>query len=72
MYLLTEQFMNGTVTLSVLSTGVDAETFKEAIEKIKKLDGFAGVTNVTETDVDFSYSLPNIIGRMKNEKLKII
>ena len=80
MFLLTEQIMNGTVTMQVVSTGVEAETFKDAIMKVKNelkkgLLNFSKMAILTETDFEFSYSINQqfpCYGRMENKVLSII
>jgi len=79
LYLLNEQIMNGTVTMRIVSTGIQAETFEEAVKKVKELPGLKkGVTIGSDTIKEFSYvalsSTPGwkCYGRMENQALKII
>lgn len=75
MYLLTEQIMNGTITMQIISTGVEADIFGYAIAKIKDLPNFVKATIHTENDLEFSYSIAGqfpCYGRMENKVLKII
>jgi len=72
MYILTEQVMNGTVTMGITSTGIEAETFAGAIAKIKALPSFDKAKILEETADRFSYEFPNVYGCMKNVDLKTI
>lgn len=56
-FLLTEQLMNGTVTMEIYSTEIESDSFKKAVEKIKKFDGFIGAEINEETDERFSFSI---------------
>lgn len=76
LYLLTEQVFNGTVTMSVISTGVRATSFREAINKIKKLHGFVMAEIHEENDRSFRYTLEGglypVMGNMSNKELHVI
>lgn len=75
MYLLTEQIMNGTVTMQIISTGIEAETFEDAIAKVKHLPNFGKATIHTENNLIFDYSIygqAQCYGRMENKILRII
>ncbi len=76
MYLLVEQIMNGTVTMQIISTGIETQTFEDAIMKVKNLPNFSKASIHTENDSEFTYSIGNqqfpCYGRMENNVLKII
>jgi hypothetical protein len=75
MYILTEQIMNGTVTMQIISTGVEAETFEDAIIKIKNLPNFPIMTIQKENNSEFSYYISGqfpCFGRMENKILRVI
>jgi hypothetical protein len=75
LFALSEQMMNGTVTLSVVVSAVEADTFPKAIAKIKAQPGFTGAQVVQEDHSVFSYSIKgsfSVYGRMTEEPLKII
>jgi len=76
MFLLTSQFLNGTVTIGMASLGINADSFSDAIQKVKNLPNFKLATNITENDTILSFNLPNDIiityCYLKNEKLEII
>lgn len=77
-YLLTEQVLNGTVTMSINSTGIEAGNFEEAVEKVKKMDENDKFVNVFQDEKTFSCyvlqerSIFQVLCIMKNEPLKII
>jgi hypothetical protein len=75
MYLLTEQIMNGTITMQIISTGIEAETFEDAIIKIKNIPNLSRATILTENDLEFNYFITGrflCYGRMENKILHII
>jgi hypothetical protein len=78
-FILTEQIMNGTVTMDILTTGIEAESFEKAVEKIKKLSNFKNVTIHVDTDTMFDYTFPKngnndfpIFGNLQYKPLNII
>ena len=76
-YLLTEKVMNGTVTMDIIATGIEAESFDAAFEKLTHFENWHTATNILEDDKQVSYTLPDpagglgIWGSMKKEPLKI-
>lgn len=76
-YLLTEQVMNGTVTMDIITTGIEADSFDEAFEKLTHFENWHMATNITKDDKAVSFSMPTpsggfgIGGLMKNKPLKI-
>ena len=75
MYLLTEQIYNGTVTMSIISTGVLADTWEEAKEKVKNMQNMSRATIIEDTDVVISYRIEQrfpCYGRMENKALAVI
>ena len=75
MYILTEQIMNGTVTMEILSTGIDAKTFEDAVKKVKNLPGLSKATICADSESGFGYLISSqcsCYGRMENKVLKII
>ena len=77
-FILTEQAMNGTVTMAISNFGIEAYTFENAIEQIKKFTLFPYFEHITETDKEYSFILPEtknslpVIGIMKNSPLEMI
>lgn len=77
-YILNEQLLNGTVTMDIWSTIVEADSFPEAIEKLK--DTFkSSIDNIRETEDSFSFNVPQpdntpftVYGRMSNKTVSII
>jgi len=73
MYLLIETIMNGTVTMQIIPTGIDAQTFEDAIIKIKNLPNFSKAIVHKEDVLEFTYSINGrCYGRVENKSLKII
>jgi len=75
MFLLTEQIMNGTVTMEIISTAINTETFQQAIEKIKLLPNFDKAIITQKTDKMFTYYMKGefpCYGKMENKQIKII
>jgi len=75
MYILVEQIMNGTVTMQIVSTGIDAPTFEEAIKKVKNMKNFGKATITSETDKIFHFVLQGnfpCYGTMENKVLELI
>ena len=76
MFILKESVMNGTVTMEVFVTGIKADTFEQAIEKVKSLKNFSAAVIKSETNECFEFTISNETfptwGCLKNEPLKII
>lgn len=84
LFLLNEQIMNGTVTMSILSTGVEAKDFSGAKDKIKaNIDAAKKAADEficsvhQDTDTEFSYTIGALTqfpcyGRMENKPLRVI
>jgi hypothetical protein len=85
LFLLNEQIMNGTVIMSILSTGVEAPGFEGAKEKIRANIAAAKKASDEEfrcdihqdTDSEFSYTIGAFThfpcyGRMENKPLRVI
>jgi len=78
-YILNEELMNGTVTMDIWNSIVEADSFSEAIEKLKK-NFKKPVENITETNDSFRFSVPQtneeirfeVWGRMTNKPVDII
>lgn len=76
-YILKEQFYAGSVTIGVSVSGIEADTFAEAVAKLKSVPDFAEMAkNIKESDDEISYSLEGGMGgghgSMKNEPLDMI
>lgn len=67
--------MNGSVTMEVLNLGVEADSFKEAVEKIKALPNFVGARIYREDNSVFKYEIKTLLtvdSKMVNQPLSII
>lgn len=80
-FILNEQVLNGTVTMSNVITGIDAENFIEACEKVKTFKSFTEgkVKILMENYDEFGFEIIQdestrwaVFCEMKNEELKII
>jgi hypothetical protein len=77
-YLLVEQMMNGTVTMEIMSSGVKASSFIEAVSKIKEKIKSMEISTLnirTDNNDEFSYIINSeivIYGQIKNKELNII
>ena len=76
-YLLTEQVMNGTITKDIITTGIEAESFDAAFEKLTHFENWGQAVNVAKDDKQVSYTIPGssggfgVWGLMKNEPLRV-
>ena len=78
-YLLTEKVMNGTVTMDIIATGIEAESFDAAFEKLTHFENWHTATNIQKDDKQIGYTICpaiaggfGIYGSMKKESLKIM
>jgi hypothetical protein len=71
-FVVTEQVMNGTVTMAVITSGIEAETFHDAVEILKQQRGFDKAIIKEETPEEFVYNLPQCFGIMKSEPLRML
>ena len=74
-FVLTEQHMNGTVTMNTMVVGVDAKDFKTAVSKVKAMGNVHRATIHLEDDRQLYYSIPGhcpVVGNMRCEPLKIL
>jgi len=77
-YLVTEQMMNGTVTMDIGAYGIEANNLDEAYEKLEKRKWWNRVTYMRRTKqrIDFGIPAPPgglaVWGSMKNEPLEVI
>ena len=76
-YLLTEQVMNGTVTMDITTTGIEAESFGAAFEKLTHFKNWHLAVNIQKDDKQVSFDIPDpaggfgVWGSMKKEPLEI-
>ena len=76
-FILNEQIMNGTTTMSIMATGIEADSFRIAVDRLK---ASAVIQNLILTIVSddlkiFSYSIAGqfpIFGKMDSNPLKVI
>ena len=78
-FILNESVLNGTVTMSNIITGIEAENFIEACDKVKTFKAFTEgkVTINRENYNEFQFEILqesnwNVFCKMKNEELKIL
>jgi hypothetical protein len=67
--------MNGTTTMQIISTGVDAKDFEEAILKVKNLANFQKENILLETENEFVYKIAGkfrCLGKITSTPLNII
>ena len=76
-YLLTEKVMNGIVTMDIIATGIEAESFDAAFEKLTHFENWHLAINIQKDDERVYYTIPDpvdgfgVYGSMKKEALKI-
>jgi hypothetical protein len=75
-YIVNESILNGTITVDSIISGIEAETFEKAMEKLKSR--FSGRIEILHEDTQ-SISFYNkqecgfrVRGIMKNKPLKIV
>lgn len=71
-FILKEQVMNGTVTMTIMVTGIEADSFEEAVNKFKKHTKSNNINIIVLGDVvsilngkcpyTFSYTIPSGFG----------
>jgi hypothetical protein len=76
-FVLTERIMNGTVTMGVITTGIEADTFEGAINKVKGFQNFSSAIINEEAEHMFTYHINNdsgfpVYGLLDDKPLKII
>jgi len=79
-FILNEEIKKGTVLLSIENSGVEANNFSEAIEKVKTLKSFKDDRTkiITENDEEFNFSVIqesenfSVTGSIKNKELTFI
>lgn len=76
MYLLIEQILNGTVTMQIVTTGIQAETWDEAVRKVKTMRNMQKATIQVDTNQELVYAIWKqkypCHGRMENKLLEVI
>jgi len=70
-FILTEQIMNGTVTMGIFTSGIEADSFEEAKDILKHLPKMKTACITQDDFQNFNFHLQDIIGTMKNEPLKM-
>lgn len=56
-FILTEQSMNGTVTMSVATTLIEAETAEQAFEKLTKFPNWGKAEGIHDDGDSWTYSI---------------
>ena len=77
-FILNSSVMNGTVTMSIHSLGIEADSFEEAIIKVKNLENYNPMNEMQDL-IKFSFYVQQELGNllqcyctMKNEPLEIV
>jgi hypothetical protein len=74
-YLLVEQVMNGTLTMDIITSGIEAKSFEEAYEKLTHFENWHLAKDIYKTDARVNYSIFGktscIWASMKSEPLRI-
>lgn len=75
-YILRDSVMNGTVTMNTYVTGIEADSFPEAIKKVKELPGMVHAIDITETIDELTCKFENAFiitySTMNSTPLKVI
>jgi len=80
-FILEEAFMNGTVTMATLITGVEAESFDDAVIKVRKVPNLLsleaeGKVAWYQKDGEVGYTIQGgdfpTVGRMTNKVLNML
>ena len=56
-FILNSSIMNGTITMQILSKGIEADSFKEAVNKLKTLPRFEKAKDVILLNGEFAFSI---------------
>ncbi len=79
MYILNESVMNGTVTVSITSTIIKANTYAEAKKKVKARakKNKVQITNESTSPNGWSFTIPQsgslgLMGFLSNKKVSVI
>lgn len=78
-FVLTDQIMNGTVTIQTHSSGIEAESFEKAKDKLKAFENFSTdfkITRETEEEIHYVSTYPNehhltVCGHMNNQEFEV-
>ena len=72
-YILTEQFMSGSVTIQIISHGIRAESFAIAKDILyANLKKNLPIAKIKDRSEQFTYSTSQLWGIMKNEPLSFL
>lgn len=77
LFILNESLMNGTVTMSVSTTGIKADSFNEAKKKVKALPNVKNVEIIYEAEDALIFNIPQkelfkVKCVLRNTELKVI
>lgn len=73
-FLLIEQAMNSTVPIEIIVTGIEADSFDAAFEKLTHFENWHLAENFNRNDERINYVIPGenpVFGTMRTEPLKI-
>ncbi len=75
-FILTESVMNGTVTMDIITSGIEADTWEEARAVLKSLPGVRSADIRTDDNTEVTYYKDamtlGVQGIMKNEPLNMV
>ena len=74
-YILKESMMNGTVTIDTYTTGIEADSFPEAIKRVLALPNMNAAKNIKETINDISFNFDGhfpVYALMDSTPLKVL
>ena len=76
-FIVTEQIMNGSVTLKVITKGIEAKTFCDAVKHLRKLLGYSDNIQAIQGREFFNYVIEQkgilgLCGSMTNNPLEMI
>lgn len=71
-FLLTEQVMNGTVTMSVHTTLIDAPNWEGAVDKLRSLPNWNKITDISAQSDGIVYWVGNTRGHLCKKPAEVI
>jgi hypothetical protein len=75
-FILTESTMNGTITMDVITTLIESDSFEGAYEKLKNFPNWKLATNIKESNEGVQYWIQDGMfgcgGRLKRMPAKVV
>ena len=73
LYALTEELMNGTVTMTVKTTLIEADSWEKAFEKLTKFENWNLAEGIVHDNDGVSYAIGRECwGRLSKEPMKVV